>query len=102
MAQSIAPTLLASLGASEALTGQKLDCSIVRAEAKDTSPPEPSYALRWAQAVERFGELDALVFDGAGPELRFTFKNLEADANRLARNLIGRGVQAGDRVVTIA
>jgi len=102
MVQSIAPTLLASFVASDMPAADKLEVPPALARAAAASPPQPSYAFRWAQAVETYGDLDALVFDGVGPELRFTFKNLEANANRLARNLVDLGVQTGDRVVTIA
>lgn len=102
MAQSIAPTLLANLGAPTTSKAEKKEAQTALAQTREASPLKPSYAQCWAQAVERYGDLDALVFDGMGPELRFTFSDLEADANRLAHNLVGHGVQMGDRLVAIA
>lgn len=102
MSQLMAPTLLGQRGALEACKADTLGHKVTSADAVKSSPPEPSYAARWAQAVEKYGDFDALIFDGVGPELRFSFKDLESDANRLARNLISLGVKAGDRLVTIA
>lgn len=59
------------------------------------------YAVEWAQAVKRFAHLEALVFDGVGAGHRFTFEELEASSNRLARSLAGTGIGVGDRVATI-
>jgi fatty-acyl-CoA synthase len=43
---------------------------------------------------------EALVYGGAGP--RYTFEELETEARRIARGLIGSGVEPGDRVAVWA
>lgn len=61
------------------------------------------YATHWAAAVERFGYSDALVFDGDGPELKFTYRDLDRRSNRLARNMqLRQCILAGDLVVTVS
>src|SRR5689334_2124908 len=48
------------------------------------------------RAVARFGDREALVDVAAGR--RWTYAELDADVNRLARGLLGRGIAKGDRV----
>jgi len=48
------------------------------------------------RAVARFGDREALVDVAAGR--RWTYAELEADVNRLARGLLARGIAKGDRV----
>eukprot|EP00929_Paragymnodinium_shiwhaense_P013272 TRINITY_DN121134_c0_g1_i1.p1 TRINITY_DN121134_c0_g1~~TRINITY_DN121134_c0_g1_i1.p1 ORF type:complete len:676 (-),score=126.60 TRINITY_DN121134_c0_g1_i1:421-2448(-) len=62
-----------------------------------------SFAQSWAEAAEQYGDADALIFDGVGAEVRFTYRELEARSTRLARNLmLEYCLQEGDFVVTIA
>lgn len=66
---------------------------------KQTQP----FAATWEEAVRRYGDEPALIFDGVGPEVRFSYNDLESRTNRLARNLTAKfDVQEGDMVVTIA
>src|SRR3954470_18376692 len=48
------------------------------------------------QAVERFGDREAVVDLAAGR--RLTYRELDAEVDRVARGLIARGVEKGDRV----
>ncbi|GAA2606123.1 AMP-binding protein [Paractinoplanes durhamensis] len=48
------------------------------------------------RAVARFGDREALVDVAAGR--RWTYAELDADVNRLARGLLARGIAKGDRV----
>src|SRR6201990_817992 len=48
------------------------------------------------RAVARFGDREALVDVAAGR--RWTYAELDAEVNRLARGLLARGVAKGDRV----
>mmetsp|Transcript_21050 Transcript_21050/g.68172 ORF Transcript_21050/g.68172 Transcript_21050/m.68172 type:complete len:655 (+) Transcript_21050:72-2036(+) len=64
--------------------------------------PLPAYAEAFARAAEKFGDLDAIAFDGTGPAVNFSYKDFNRSANRLARNLSKYDVGAGDFVVTVA
>ncbi len=73
-------------------------------------PPQPSYACGstnvplieqtigdlFDDIAARHGEREALVSRHEG--LRFTYRALQAECNRLASALLGLGLQAGDRV----
>ncbi|GIF18277.1 fatty-acyl-CoA synthase [Actinoplanes tereljensis] len=48
------------------------------------------------RTVARFGDREALVDVAAGR--RWTYAELDADVNRLARGLLARGIEKGDRV----
>jgi fatty-acyl-CoA synthase len=48
------------------------------------------------RTVARFGDREALVDVAAGR--RWTYAELDADVNRLARGLLARGIEPGDRV----
>jgi len=97
------PTLLGAEGAGAAAAAAAVATAELKGEvARPAAPAAPCFASRWAEAAQKYGHGDAIIFDGIGPELRFTFRDLEADANRLARNLLNLGVGAGDRLVTIA
>jgi HIP---CoA ligase len=50
------------------------------------------------EAAERFGSLEAVV-DG---DVRLTFADLKAEADRIAKALIGSGIRPGDRVAVWA
>ncbi len=54
----------------------------------------PTIPALWASAVERFDEHEALV-DG---EHRFTWRQLDAEVERVARALVALGIDPGDRV----
>ncbi len=63
-----------------------------------TSPPLPRHSIpqALAEAARRFGEREALV--SIHQEQRFTYADLAAQVERLARGLHARGVRKGDRV----
>jgi len=48
------------------------------------------------KAVERFGDREAVVDVAAGR--RLTYRELDAEVERVARGLLARGVEKGDRV----
>eukprot|EP00930_Biecheleria_cincta_P000085 TRINITY_DN10017_c0_g1_i1.p1 TRINITY_DN10017_c0_g1~~TRINITY_DN10017_c0_g1_i1.p1 ORF type:complete len:710 (+),score=103.53 TRINITY_DN10017_c0_g1_i1:61-2130(+) len=73
----------------------------MKAEQQGGASPYVSCASCWTLAVERYTNLDALIFDGIRPELRFSFNDLESNANCLARNLMLLGIEHGERLVTI-
>eukprot|EP00929_Paragymnodinium_shiwhaense_P118538 TRINITY_DN90457_c0_g1_i1.p1 TRINITY_DN90457_c0_g1~~TRINITY_DN90457_c0_g1_i1.p1 ORF type:complete len:669 (+),score=114.67 TRINITY_DN90457_c0_g1_i1:71-2077(+) len=96
---AVYPSLLQSQGKDTEV--KKQDVREI-SEAAPQRPHRVSYSDAWAEAVARYGDKEAFVFDGVGPELRFTYNDLEQRSNRLARNLIKDfGLQAGDNVVTV-
>jgi fatty-acyl-CoA synthase len=67
-------------------------------EAGPSSPVLPDTTIGGAldEAVRLFGEREALV--SVQQDRRFTYRELSDEVDRLARGLIARGVQKGDRV----
>mmetsp|Transcript_21039 Transcript_21039/g.68133 ORF Transcript_21039/g.68133 Transcript_21039/m.68133 type:complete len:638 (+) Transcript_21039:66-1979(+) len=62
----------------------------------------PAYAVAFAQFAEKYADLDAIVYDGVGHAINFTYRDIERSSNRLARNLAKFDVGAGDLIVTVA
>ncbi|HUR51814.1 MAG TPA: AMP-binding protein [Mycobacteriales bacterium] len=67
----------------------------------DTGPDVPALPTTTIggaldRAVERWGDREALVSVEQG--VRFTYRQLDVQVDRLARGLLARGVQKGDRV----
>eukprot|EP00933_Yihiella_yeosuensis_P070587 TRINITY_DN78715_c0_g1_i1.p1 TRINITY_DN78715_c0_g1~~TRINITY_DN78715_c0_g1_i1.p1 ORF type:complete len:715 (+),score=144.22 TRINITY_DN78715_c0_g1_i1:67-2145(+) len=100
------PTLLASCP-SEELPDIELKSGLKELDKKDEHEEAKSlnlesYAAAWACSVEQHGDLDALIYDGVGPEVRYTYRDAESCSNRLARNLCQKyGIKAGDLIVTV-
>lgn len=91
-----APSLLTSPKHSAA------QADAAKGQANEEAPAlAPYYAAEWAQAVKRFGDADALIFDGVGKEHRLTFEGLDQSSTRLARGLRDMRIGVGDRLVTI-
>jgi len=100
----LAMDLVAAAPAGPTLLGNRQSHATETSKGKAPTAVEPAdcYAVEWAQAAKRFADLNALVFDGVGVEHRFTFEELETNANRLAWSLARMGIGMGDRVVTIS
>lgn len=62
----------------------------------------PAYAVAFSQFAEKYADLDAIVYDGVGDAISFTYRDIDRSSNRLARNLAKFGVGAGDLLVTVA
>jgi len=74
----------------------------IRTFSSKPPPQVPLYANIWSQAVEKHGNRQALVYAGVGPEVSYTYNELESNINRLCRQLRGKyGVGQGDIIVTI-
>merc|ERR1712157_701552 len=70
---------------------------------QNVSAATPLYAETWVKAVEANSNLSALVFDGAGPAVNYSFGELESRVNRLSRSLRAKYcIEEGDMVVTVA
>ncbi|ORA07480.1 non-ribosomal peptide synthetase, partial [Mycobacterium arosiense ATCC BAA-1401 = DSM 45069] len=88
---------LSSIDLLDASERARLDAVGNRATLTRSGPAPMSIPALFAEQVDRAPEAVAVTFEGRS----MTYRELEEDANRLAHNLIDRGVSAGQRIALL-